>query len=274
MDEDQYKQALAAYQTQYNNALNYSQNTDKAFSGLYNQQAGYGDSQRLQLASDAARQLAQGQASLMNRGMYGTSAYDAAVRGSNADRNTQMANLQDQLYQRQNSIKQAQLGFEGQANQLLSGIQGQQAGFMGSAQQARQQQDVQMGIAHDQNVVNRENALTGAQSSAASNQAGILGQQIQAANQQQMQLNQFGQQNHMADTYGFAEGGSVPGVGNSDSVPAMLTPGEFVLSKDMIAALEAGKLQAVDILQAIKQQRSNGTGFQQHFRCGGYVHAR
>lgn len=30
---------------------------------------------------------------------------------------------------------------------------------------------------------------------------------------------------------GFASGGTVPGVGNSDTVPAMLTPGEFVINK-------------------------------------------
>lgn len=38
---------------------------------------------------------------------------------------------------------------------------------------------------------------------------------------------------------GFSQGGWVGGVGNSDSVPAMLTPGEFVLSKDMLAGRAA-----------------------------------
>lgn len=32
---------------------------------------------------------------------------------------------------------------------------------------------------------------------------------------------------------GFAEGGTVPGIGNSDSQPAMLMPGEFVVRKEM-----------------------------------------
>ncbi|MCK4500152.1 hypothetical protein KAU11_06615, partial [Candidatus Babeliales bacterium] len=31
---------------------------------------------------------------------------------------------------------------------------------------------------------------------------------------------------------GFADGGQVPGIGNSDSVPAMLTPGEYVVDKE------------------------------------------
>lgn len=35
-------------------------------------------------------------------------------------------------------------------------------------------------------------------------------------------------------TQGFARGGTVPGSGNTDSVPAMLTPGEFVLRKSAV----------------------------------------
>lgn len=34
-----------------------------------------------------------------------------------------------------------------------------------------------------------------------------------------------------------AAGGLIPGYGNSDTVPAMLTPGEFVLNKNMVAAM-------------------------------------
>ena len=37
----------------------------------------------------------------------------------------------------------------------------------------------------------------------------------------------------------FAEGGIVPGSGNTDSVPAMLTPGEGVLSKPMMDSLQS-----------------------------------
>ena len=38
---------------------------------------------------------------------------------------------------------------------------------------------------------------------------------------------------------GFSQGGWVGGTGNGDTVPAMLTPGEFVLSKDMLAGRAA-----------------------------------
>jgi hypothetical protein len=51
-------------------------------------------------------------------------------------------------------------------------------------------------------------------------------------------------------TQKFASGGLVPGSGNKDTVPAMLTPGEFVVTKDtveknpgIIAALATGKVQ-------------------------------
>ena len=40
----------------------------------------------------------------------------------------------------------------------------------------------------------------------------------------------------------FASGGFVPGTGNRDTVPAMLTPGEFVIKKSSVASLGAGTL--------------------------------
>lgn len=45
---------------------------------------------------------------------------------------------------------------------------------------------------------------------------------------------------------GFATGGLVPGSGNSDTVPAMLTPGEFVIRKSSVAKLGAGNLAAMN----------------------------
>ena len=41
---------------------------------------------------------------------------------------------------------------------------------------------------------------------------------------------------------GFARGGIVPGTGNRDTVPAMLTPGEFVIKKSSVKSLGAGTL--------------------------------
>jgi hypothetical protein len=42
---------------------------------------------------------------------------------------------------------------------------------------------------------------------------------------------------------GFAHGGIVPGTGNGDTVEAMLTPGEFVLTTDAVEAIGAGNLE-------------------------------
>lgn len=52
-----------------------------------------------------------------------------------------------------------------------------------------------------------------------------------------------------AGTFYFNEGGSVPGVGNSDTVPAMLTPGEFVIKKQAAKALGLNNLWALNNLQ-------------------------
>ena len=51
---------------------------------------------------------------------------------------------------------------------------------------------------------------------------------------------------------GFARGGVVPGSGNRDTVPAMLTPGEFVVRKDAVKSLGTEKLH--------KMNKYNGGG--------------
>jgi TP901 family phage tail tape measure protein len=48
--------------------------------------------------------------------------------------------------------------------------------------------------------------------------------------------------NRGASPTGFARGGVVPGSGNRDTVPAMLTPGEFVIRKKAVAAIGASNL--------------------------------
>ena len=46
--------------------------------------------------------------------------------------------------------------------------------------------------------------------------------------------------------HGFSGGGWVPGRGNRDTVPAMLTPGEFVIKKSSAAKLGPGTLEAMN----------------------------
>ena len=63
----------------------------------------------------------------------------------------------------------------------------------------------------------------------------------------------------------FASGGLVPGTGNKDTVPAMLTPGEFVIRKSSVSKLGA------DNLQQMNKGRYNKGGTVQKFIDGGDV---
>ncbi len=49
-----------------------------------------------------------------------------------------------------------------------------------------------------------------------------------------------------ANIMGFKKGGKVPGKGNTDTVPAMLTPGEFVMSKGAVDRIGTDKLMAMN----------------------------
>ncbi|NDB60419.1 phage tail tape measure protein, partial [bacterium] len=46
--------------------------------------------------------------------------------------------------------------------------------------------------------------------------------------------------------HAFARGGLVPGVGDTDSVPAMLSPGEFVIKKSSVKSIGANNLHAMN----------------------------
>lgn len=48
------------------------------------------------------------------------------------------------------------------------------------------------------------------------------------------------------ESLGFASGGIVPGSGNGDTVPAMLTPGEFVIRKSAVQAYGADRLAKIN----------------------------
>ena len=64
-------------------------------------------------------------------------------------------------------------------------------------------------------------------------------------------------------TRGFAKGGTVPGSGNTDSVPAMLTPGEFVLRKSAVRSIGTEKLHKMNKFgrgDLVKQSNFTRTG--------------
>jgi len=54
--------------------------------------------------------------------------------------------------------------------------------------------------------------------------------------------------NNSSSTLGLSGGGRIPGSGNSDSVPSMLTPGEFVMSKGAVEKFGSGTLSAMNAM--------------------------
>ena len=56
----------------------------------------------------------------------------------------------------------------------------------------------------------------------------------------------FGAVSKLKKWFGFNEGGKVPGSGNRDTVPAMLTPGEIVMSKPAVDKIGADNLLAMN----------------------------
>ncbi len=68
----------------------------------------------------------------------------------------------------------------------------------------------------------------------------------------------------------FAEGGAVPGVGDKDSVPAILTPGEFVIKKSAVKKIGLSKLYAMNEGRIVPQQDESGN---KHYLFGGVVDA-
>jgi len=84
-----------------------------------------------------------------------------------------------------------------------------------------------------------------------------------------------------AISLGFNRGGVVPGSGNSDTVPAMLTPGERILSKQQVASL--GGHRGIDAMlgqdhptktggnPSRQEERRRYQGGTQHFASGGII---
>ena len=71
-----------------------------------------------------------------------------------------------------------------------------------------------------------------------------------------------------------ARGGSVPGSGDGDTVPALLTPGEFVLRKDAVARIGADNLRALNEGDRARVERFAAGGLvggERRFAKGGFV---
>ena len=73
--------------------------------------------------------------------------------------------------------------------------------------------------------------------------------------------------------HGYANGGQIPGEGNTDSVPAMLMPGEFVIRKNAVKAIGLENLHALNYADrtGMSGVRNKVKGGVQHFATGGQV---
>jgi len=72
----------------------------------------------------------------------------------------------------------------------------------------------------------------------------------------------------------FAEGGPVPGTGNTDSVPSLLTPGEFVLTKDMIQSAFGGLSNLMGGLSQSDINQAAGIGSSMDFTDSAMMEAK
>ena len=75
-----------------------------------------------------------------------------------------------------------------------------------------------------------------------------------------------------AGGYGsHAEGGPIPGTGEGDTVPAMLTPGEFVIRKSAVQTFGEGFFHMVNRMKSFSMPKFNMGGIVQAFANGGSV---
>ena len=72
----------------------------------------------------------------------------------------------------------------------------------------------------------------------------------------------------------FARGGVVPGSGNSDTVPAMLMPGEFVIRKKAVETIGANNLHNMNKYGSGGSIRAGRSGKRNRFASGGGVEIR
>ena len=66
--------------------------------------------------------------------------------------------------------------------------------------------------------------------------------------------------NQGGEVHRFATGGLVPGVGNGDTVPAMLSPGEFVIRKSSVQRLGASNLAGMNSGGEVQRFKNGTTG--------------
>jgi hypothetical protein len=74
--------------------------------------------------------------------------------------------------------------------------------------------------------------------------------------------------------YWGSEGGSIPGEGEGDTVPAMLTPGEFVINKRAVSMLGEGFFSMLNGIKNMSLPKINMAPLMQSFATGGAVRSQ
>lgn len=184
-----YDQALQGYQNTIGTVRAGGASLANQYNALFNQQQAYGASAKLALNQQYQQALANNQQSALAAGLGNTTVLQSGARGINYDYGNSLLALNDQLYQRQNQIRQAQLGAIQNNQQNVAQAYGAEAGFQG-------------GYASQLKGIEAQYGLAGLQG-----QFSLQGQQLQNAAQLSMAaLNQQYGQQQAAQQYGYQTG--------------------------------------------------------------------
>ncbi len=130
-NQKQYDATLQGYNNRLN-AWNSSMSAmNTGFNAVLGRQDQFGESQRMGLDSEFARQQAQAQASMLGRGLYNSTVYDSTARGIGYDQARANVDLGGQILNNKNQINMARLQYQGQAYGNQDAIRGQQLNYMG-----------------------------------------------------------------------------------------------------------------------------------------------
>ena len=197
---NRYNEILQGYQKQQAVFNQQSGQIAQSYQDMLNTYMGQGESQRVALGQQYARQAADTQQSMISRGLGNTTLLDTAQRGVGYDyANSQIA-LNDTLARGANEIQMAGLGYLQNAQQGYAGLVGNQLGFQGQAFGQKYGAEAQYGF---QSLLGQEaygyNKALAQQS--AGNQQYL--QQLQNQQAMQMQRSQQSYGDYMQQKYGY-----------------------------------------------------------------------
>jgi hypothetical protein len=102
-----------------------------------------------------------------------------------------------------------------------------------------------IGMTVFQNIMNRPDGSVDIPGTQILPRSNVFGDQSSGSD---ANLNVKNDNRNFSTSLGLSGGGKIPGSGNSDSVPSMLTPGEFVMSKGAVEKFGSGTLSAMNAM--------------------------